>query len=238
MAIAEVLHLESAESTMDAARAAARDQDFLLVTAAVQTRGKGTRGRVWQSQAGNVHMTVGIHRRHLPPDRLALLPLEIGILLWEEAAARIAPESRPRLALKWPNDLLLEGAKAAGVLIEGSGEMMLVGAGVNVAQAPEVADGGSPSACLSQAGMPSGGARDFAEGFFRRLLAAYQDPAAFDPEAVLMAWQSRSDWNRRHRLRDRPGTPIVQPVSLNRHGHLLVRHADGATEWLVSEYLA
>lgn len=238
MPVTDELHLETAESTMDAARAASRGQDFLLVTAAAQTRGKGTRGRAWQSPAGNVHMTVGIHRRHLPPPRLALLPLEIGVLLWEEAASRIDAGARPGLTLKWPNDLLLRGAKAAGVLIEGHGEMMLVGAGVNVARAPEVADGGSPAACLSQAGMPAGGARDFAEGFYRRLLDAFRDPAAFDPEAVLLAWQSRSDWDRWHRLRERDGSPLVQPVSLNRQGHLLVRHPDGATEWLVSEYLA
>ena len=238
MPVTEILHLETAESTMDAAQAAYRGQDFLLVTASVQTRGKGTRGRVWQSPAGNVHMTAGIHRRLLPPPRLALLPLEIGVLLWEEAASRISAEARSGLTLKWPNDLLLGGAKTAGVLIEGHGEMMLVGAGVNVAMAPDVADGGSPATCLSRAGMPAGGAREFAEGFYRRILDAFRDPDGFDPDAVLLAWQSRTDWDRWHKLRDREGSPHVQPVSLNRQGHLLVRHMDGATEWLVSEYLA
>lgn len=222
---------------MDAARAAGAGQDFLLVTAEVQTRGKGTRGRAWQSPAGNVYMTVGIHRRLLPADRLALLPLEIGVLLWEEAASRIGEAARRDLTLKWPNDLLLRGGKTAGVLMESHGDMLLVGAGVNVAAAPEVTDGGSPSACLSQAGMPAGDALAFAEGFYGRLKAAFST-GAFDPEAVLLAWQGKADWNRHHRLRDREGSPWVQPVSLNRQGHLLVRHPDGATEWLVSEYLA
>lgn len=236
------LRLGIIDSTMEAARAAAAGQDFLLVTAEGQTRGKGTRGRSWYSPAGNVYMTVGIHRRHVPPERLALLPLELGVILWEEAASRLSRESRPLLGLKWPNDLLLGGRKAGGMLVEGHGEMLLCGIGVNLARAPEVADGGSPSACLSDAGAPAGGAASFAEGVYGRMKAAFADPG-FDAGAVLMAWQSKVDWDLPHRLRDRPGMPWVKPVSVNRQGHLLVRHMEeggglGESEWLVSDYLA
>lgn len=232
------IRLETAESTMDSARAALAGQDFLLVTAATQTRGKGTRGRPWQSPRGNLYMTVALHRRHLPPGRLALLPLEIGLLLWDEAAGRLSEAARKGLALKWPNDLLLEGGKAAGVLMEGHGDYLLCGIGVNIAVAPEVDDGGSPSACLAAGGMPPGDAPAFADGFYRRVIAAFAGGGDGDPEAVLLAWQGRCDWDRSHRLRDRPGAPWVKPVSLNRQGHLLVRHADGSAEWLISEYLA
>lgn len=236
------LRLGVIDSTMEAARAAAGGQDFLFVTAEGQTRGKGTRGRSWTSPAGNVYMTVGIHRRHIPPERLALLPLELGVLLWEETASRLSPSTRPLLGLKWPNDLLLGGRKAGGMLVEGHGEMLLCGIGVNVALAPEVADGGSPSACLVEAGMSADQAGPLAEGLYRRVLGRFGLPG-FDPEAVLMAWQSKVDWDLPHRLRDRPGMPWVMPVSVNRHGHLLVRHLEGgrdpgASEWLVSDYLA
>jgi BirA family biotin operon repressor/biotin-[acetyl-CoA-carboxylase] ligase len=224
---------------MEEARSAFSGQDFVLVTAAVQTAGKGTRGRVWQSPRGNVHMTVAIHRKRLPPHRLALLPLEIGILLWEESASRIPLEARKALSLKWPNDLLLHGRKAAGVLMESHGDALLCGIGINVAEAPPVADGGSETACLSEAGLSPADAPALADGIYRRVVAAFSIPAAEAPEreSILLAWQSRCDWTRRHRLRDRAGQPWVEPVSLNADGHLLVRHGDGSTEWLVSDYL-
>lgn len=231
------IRLATAESTMDSARAALAGEDFLLVTADTQSRGKGTRGRHWQSPRGNLYMTVAMHRRHLTPGRLALLPLEIGLLLWDEAACRIPDAAKKTLTLKWPNDLLLGGSKAAGVLMESHGDHVLCGVGVNIAVAPEVADGGATSACLADAGMSPEEAPAFADGFFRRCLAAFPGSGDGDPGSVLLAWQGRSDWERSHRLRDRPGKPWVRPISLNRHGHLLVRHADGSSEWLVSEYL-
>jgi BirA family biotin operon repressor/biotin-[acetyl-CoA-carboxylase] ligase len=235
--ITSELNLESVASTMDAARELAAGQDFLLVSARAQTRGKGTRGREWRSPPGNIYMTLGIHRRHLTPARMALLPLELGLHLWDEAAAHIAPGQRPALGLKWPNDLLLQGRKAGGILVESHGDFLLAGIGVNVSEAPAVADGGTPSACLAEAGMTDSGREAMVEGIYRRLREA---PAreGYDPETLLLRWQAKVDWKRAHRLRDRTGFPEVTPVSVNAQGHLLVRHADGREEWLVSDYLA
>lgn len=229
--------LGTVDSTMDAARSLAKDQDFLLVSADSQTRGKGTRGRAWQSLPGNIHMTVGIHRRRLPPARLALLPLEMGVHAWDAAAVGIAASERGNLTLKWPNDLLFRGRKTAGILMESHGEFLLVGIGINVAAAPEVADGGTPSACLAEAGMPADGKNGLVEDFYRRVRLAPADAEGYDPESVLLQWQGKVDWSRSHRLRDRSGTPTVTPVSVNRQGHLQVRHPDGSREWLVSDYL-
>jgi BirA family biotin operon repressor/biotin-[acetyl-CoA-carboxylase] ligase len=230
--------LGTVDSTMDAARALAADQDFLLVSAEEQTRGKGTRGRAWQSLRGNVYMTLGIHKRHLPPARLALLPLEIGLHLWEAAAARVASSERLSLTLKWPNDLLYRGSKAAGILMESHGDFLLIGIGINVAGAPPVTDGGTPSACLADAGMDKTGKGLLVEDIYRRIREAPSDAERYDPDAMLLAWQGKVDWNRSHHLRDREGRPWVQPVSVNRHGHLQIRHTDGSREWLVSDYLA
>jgi BirA family transcriptional regulator, biotin operon repressor / biotin---[acetyl-CoA-carboxylase] ligase len=229
--------LESVGSTMEAARALAAGQDFLLVAAKEQTQGKGTRGREWRSAPGNIYMTVGAHRRHLPAARLALLPLELGWHVWEECAGRIAPEVRPFLRLKWPNDLLWRGRKAGGILIESHGEYLLAGIGLNLAHAPLVSDGGAPSASLAEAGLPAEAREDLIEGIYRRIREAPAD-ASYDPGILLLRWQAKVDWERVHRLRDRPGTPEVKPVSVNAQGHLLVRHGDGKEEWLVSEYLA
>lgn len=238
--LVEEHRLGAVDSTMDSARALCAAQDFLLVTAETQAQGKGTKGRAWQSPPGNVYMTVGIRRRLVPDARLALLPIEIGLLLWHEAAARLPEGRRPALSLKWPNDLLLEGRKAAGMLVETQGDMLLAGIGVNLATAPPVADGGSPSARLADYGA-SATASDFAGGLFARIVAAYRDgdgdPDSFDPEKLLMDWQAKVDWERLHLLRDREGRPAVQPVSVNKHGHLLVRFPDGSHEWLISDYL-
>jgi BirA family biotin operon repressor/biotin-[acetyl-CoA-carboxylase] ligase len=229
--------LESVGSTMDAARSMAGGQDFLLVSAREQTRGKGTRGREWRAGEGNIYMTVGVNRRRLPPARLALLPLELGLHVWEECAARMEPSSRLLLRLKWPNDLLWQGRKAGGILVESYGEFMLAGIGINLAQAPIVSDGGTASACLSEAGIAAEACQEVIEGVYRRIREAPSD-SQFDAETLLMRWQAKLDWERIHRLRDRPGTPEVRAISVNAHGHLLVRHKDGNEEWLVAEYLA
>ncbi|MDB5105817.1 MAG: hypothetical protein JWP91_3506 [Fibrobacteres bacterium] len=236
MNTAEV-RLESVDSTMEAAKSIAGSQDFLLAWADRQTNGKGTRGRPWVGLPGNIYMTLGINRRHLPPARLALLPLEIGIHVWEEASARISPGHRTSLTLKWPNDLLLDGSKAAGILMESHGEFILVGIGVNVAGAPHVGDGGTPSACLAEAGMAVGERDAMIEGIYKRIREAPGDANGFDPESILLQWQGKVDWDRSHRLRDRAGTPMVLPLSINPQGHLQVRHGDGTREWLVADYL-
>jgi BirA family biotin operon repressor/biotin-[acetyl-CoA-carboxylase] ligase len=222
---------------MDAARSLAGGQDFLLVAAKEQTQGKGTRGREWRSAPGNIYMTVGMHRRHLPAGRLALLPLELGLHVWEECAERLPPGSLPFLRLKWPNDLHWRGRKAGGILIESHGDYLMAGIGLNLAEAPVVSDGGAASASLAEAGLPPGSREELIEGVYRRIREAPADDG-FDPGTLLLRWQAKVDWERGHRLRDRPGTPEIKPVSVNAQGHLLVRHGDGKEEWLVSEYLA
>lgn len=83
-----------------------------------QTSGRGRQGRAWSSPAGNLHATLllGIEGALRQTTELAFL----AALAVHATAARLIgdPDPSPRLALKWPNDLLLEGAKVAGILIE------------------------------------------------------------------------------------------------------------------------
>jgi BirA family transcriptional regulator, biotin operon repressor / biotin---[acetyl-CoA-carboxylase] ligase len=242
MLTAEV-RLKEAVSTMEEAKLLVADQDFLLVTAETQTGGKGTRGRVWQSLPGNIYMTIGIHRRHLPAERLALLPLEIGLLLWKEVATRIPAQNRPFLQLKWPNDLMYRNAKTAGILMESYGNFFLIGIGINVAGAPAITDGGSQSICLSEAGMAHKDNQALIDGLYARIKAPSEQGIAlvsglnYSAEDILLDWQGKVNWNRMHRLRDREGQPWVKPRSVNNHGHLQVLHQDGNLEWLVADYL-
>jgi BirA family biotin operon repressor/biotin-[acetyl-CoA-carboxylase] ligase len=118
----------------------AKPRDCLAVVAWEQTRGRGRAGRDWISPAGSgLYLTVVAPR--IEPSALGLLPIASAVAVADALAPWIA---RP-LEIKWPNDLLVDGAKLAGVLIEawsqGSTSRALIGVGVNLGPAaPDVPD--------------------------------------------------------------------------------------------------
>ncbi len=127
-------------STQDEARALALAgaPEGAAVVADRQTAGRGTKGRSWFSPSGK-GLYVTFILRPKPGPRLSLLPLAVGIAA-REAAAGATP--LPGLRIKWPNDLVFDGRKAAGILCEGGGlpgasPFVLAGVGVNVNQDPE-----------------------------------------------------------------------------------------------------
>ena len=229
------IHFDSLESTMEAARREASGYDFLLITADMQTQGRGTKGRPWHSPVGNVYLTLAVHRKFLPPSRLRLFPLEAGLALWETAAACLPLENRSQLRLKWPNDLLWERRKVAGMLLETAGDHALVGLGVNVIEAPPISDGGTESACLTEGGADPDCSSLLASGFSEAIQERLTKTTTQD---ILAEWKEKILWDIPLRLRDRPGQPQVLPVDINADGHLKIRFYDGREEWLVSEYLA
>lgn len=135
-----LLSLDATESTNDDALRAARDGDLgpLWVVAKEQRAGRGRQGRAWASPPGNLYASLLL----TDPCEAALAP-QLGFvagLALHEAAASVTGASPPRLALKWPNDLLFDGAKISGLLLEGhriGGRLAIViGFGVNIASAP------------------------------------------------------------------------------------------------------
>jgi BirA family biotin operon repressor/biotin-[acetyl-CoA-carboxylase] ligase len=124
------------------ARAAALP-DGQWVRALRQTAGRGRQGRGWASHPSNLAASCVVKPR---PGEGA--PHEVGfalgIALFEAAAEHVA---RARLMLKWPNDLLLDGAKLAGILLEREGDIVVAGVGVNLAVAPVV-----PGRCTAALG--------------------------------------------------------------------------------------
>lgn len=102
-----------------------------------QTAGRGRRGRSWNDGSGNFMGSTVIHPApHDPPrNTLALLA---GIALHEVVGELVPPPAQPQL--KWPNDLMVGGAKLAGILLEGAGDAVVLGIGVNLAQAPNLSD--------------------------------------------------------------------------------------------------
>lgn len=123
--------IPEAASTQDAARAAAAGRPGLLLAAVHQTAGRGRLGRTWvQKDDLGLAMTMVIDGRKFPPDRVSLAS---GV-----AAARAVEQAlRPGVVrLRWPNDVVSADRKLAGVLIEGSGDLLFVGIGVNLLQGP------------------------------------------------------------------------------------------------------
>jgi BirA family transcriptional regulator, biotin operon repressor / biotin---[acetyl-CoA-carboxylase] ligase len=124
-------HERTGSTNTLAAEAAARGVgEVYAVLADYQTAGRGRLGRSWQAPSGTSLLCSLIIRPLVPTSVLGLLPLLIGLALAEAVDALIPGLE---VALKWPNDLLIDGRKGAGVLVEsGPADAVIVGIGVNV----------------------------------------------------------------------------------------------------------
>ncbi|MDX6733246.1 MAG: BirA family transcriptional regulator, partial [Baekduia sp.] len=171
------LHLLAVGSTSDRARdlALAGAPHGALVTAAEQTAGRGRQGRVWTTQPGAA-VTMSVVLRDPPP----LLPLV--------AAVAVAESCGPDARIKWPNDVLVDGRKVAGILAEGRPHegWAVLGIGVNVA----VDVGLLPEELREKAGS-LGRTRAEVEPFLSSLLAALERWLDAGTAAVLEAWRTR-----------------------------------------------
>ena len=98
-----------------------------IVMAETQTAGRGRYGRVWQSPRGNLYVSFVFESNPMRDKYLSFLT---GLALAESL-----PEFNVRL--KWPNDVLLEGKKVAGILLETTGNKIIVGIGVNLVSNPD-----------------------------------------------------------------------------------------------------
>lgn len=149
--------LAEAPSTSDVLSALAADgaPEGTAVLARRQTAGRGRAGRGWDSPEGNLHLSV-LLRPAAPLRDAPLFGLAAAVAL-ADAAADALPPGAP-LSLKWPNDLLLGGAKAAGLLAEAEAAArrqiahLILGIGVNLAHAPSLPD--RPTACFAAFAPP------------------------------------------------------------------------------------
>lgn len=131
----------SLPSTMDGARVLAQSgvPEGVVVQALTQTAGLGRFGNQWESPQGNLYMTI-LLRPGRPHGECAQVSFVAAVAL-----AQACDEfGIADIQLKWPNDVLVEGKKLAGILLEAdaarvgdSPAFLLVGIGVNVAHAPE-----------------------------------------------------------------------------------------------------
>jgi BirA family biotin operon repressor/biotin-[acetyl-CoA-carboxylase] ligase len=117
------------------ALALAGAEEGLWIRAGRQTAGKGRQGRSWASDPGNLYASTLVRLRPTDPPA-ASLALVAGLAVW--GAVQVWLDDEALLQLKWPNDLLLDGAKLAGILLERAGDAVVIGVGVNLAHHPEL----------------------------------------------------------------------------------------------------
>jgi len=185
-----LISIEATDSTNDDALQAARSGDPgpLWIVAAEQRAGRGRHGRQWSSPQGNLYasllLTDPCEAQHAPQ-----LGFVAGLAL-HEAVEAVTGIGAPRLSLKWPNDLLLDGAKVSGLLLEGhrlEGNdplAIVIGFGVNVAFAPT----GTPYPALAlqtaKPGLTRGDMFEALSARFAQSYSAWRSAArmnAFDP---------------------------------------------------------
>jgi BirA family transcriptional regulator, biotin operon repressor / biotin---[acetyl-CoA-carboxylase] ligase len=121
-----------------------------LVWAQEQLAGRGRRGRAWASPRGNLYATL-LLRPRVPIALWGQLSFVDAVALRQALVAHL-PELDARLRLKWPNDLLLDGRKLSGTLLEASGaDWVLIGTGVNLASHPQGTE--TPATSLAAHGL-------------------------------------------------------------------------------------
>ncbi|MET3710090.1 BirA family biotin operon repressor/biotin-[acetyl-CoA-carboxylase] ligase [Sphingomonas trueperi] len=194
----------------------------LWLRAERQTAGKGRQGRAWVSPAGNLYISTLVRVRPTDPSPATLALLSAVALEETVRAFGVSP------MLKWPNDLLLDGAKLSGILLERAGDAIAVGIGVNLAAAPEGLDRAATS--LAAQGVtvsPDIFAEVLAESFGR----------------WLERWRGEGMWPVRERWLSKAhpeGTALTARLAdgssfdglfggLDSSGALILRLADGTT---------
>ena len=124
-----------------------------------QNGGRGRQGRAWASPLGNLYTSTLVRLRASDP-QAATLALVTAVALEEVVRAYLPPRhsresendgGKSQLQLKWPNDLLLDGAKLSGILLEGAGDAVVIGIGVNLAHHPTDLD--RPATSLAAHGV-------------------------------------------------------------------------------------
>jgi BirA family biotin operon repressor/biotin-[acetyl-CoA-carboxylase] ligase len=131
--VRRVAHEEIGSTNSEALRLAeAGAPEFTLVTARRQSAGRGRRGRAWMSPDSNLYASM-VLRPQRPPATASQLSF-VAALAVGELLDRLGV--RGRIGFKWPNDVLIDGAKVSGILLESGDGHVVAGIGVNLAHYP------------------------------------------------------------------------------------------------------
>ena len=193
-----------------------------------QTQGRGRMGRPWVSLDGNLFVSILLSPEKAQADWAQLS--FVAALAVHDAVAPLLPEGSEELRLKWPNDLLLNGKKLGGILLESfttpaqdgypAKSWVVVGVGVNVEHAP--ADTEIPAIFLKDAGVEIVSAKIVLSRFIHHFIQRYD---AWDKKGFSAI---QKDWMKAAHPK---GTPIrARLMTETLHGTFAGLNADGACQ--------
>jgi len=224
-----IIVMDAVTSTMDEAFRLGMEGccEGTVVCAETQTKGRGRLGRLWTSPKAKGLYFSCVLRPTLPLNQLALLTLMSAVALAE--AVESVSDLKP--SIKWPNDLLLERLKLAGILTELRAEsdqvkFVVVGIGLNVnASAHQLVEG---AGSLKMAAGCSFNRIEVFQAVLHSLEKWYIKLLRREFVDITDAWKERSSTlNKRLRLTDPGGTIEGEAVDLDEDGALLIRKDNG-----------
>ena len=221
--------LDVIDSTNDEAKRLADKgaQSGALIWARQQTTGRGRRGRAWSSPVGNLYSSL-LLRPDCPLFEAAKLTFLIAVAMAE--AIEMVSGNQIRPDCKWPNDLMVNGRKISGILLESASndgtqtDYLVIGAGVNVAFYP---DDARPATSLAALGAPTS-VKDVLQAYVARIAhwLPIWEAQGFAP--IREAWLTRAYG---------VGEPVIARltqrtlegtfVGLDDDGALVLRETDG-----------
>ena len=231
-----VFHRQSTGSTNDDARSIAAiglpllESAVAIVVAETQTKGRGRGSNAWFSPLGSIALTITVPG--VDASRLGVLPLGVGAAV----AGALRDLGAPAL-VKWPNDVLIEGAKVCGILCESSllagTARVFAGIGINVEPAsvdPAALPGATTLGNHGVAADPPSLVADLTA----RVLALVRGDAS--SARIVKGWKAVAVpwWGEEVTLVDGDAERRVTLLDVNPEGQLVVRDEGGAIRSLVS----
>ena len=229
----KILRFKELESTMEAARKYAESEgEGLVILAERQTRGRGRFGRAWHSPEGGVYLSI-LLKPEVHPSRLSCLTFTAGLA----TAETVRSLYRVNCKLKWPNDLVYQGRKLAGILLESriEGERVyhvILGVGFNlnvkVSALPEEVRGNACS-IMELTGKGHSKLR-FVRVFLKKFDTWYQVFLSKGCKPILEAWSRLSETlGRKVRVEFEDGRTVEGVAeSLGEDGSLTLKLPDGS----------
>jgi len=229
--IASIRYVESTVSTNDDAAALLGDPAFYgtTIVAEHQTSGAGRKGRSWVAQRGTSLLMTSILPRSLPAANLWIVPFGVAV-----AVRRALRNNGIRAQLHWPNDMLIDGKKVAGILcitrIVGDRAWVAAGVGINVHRTPD-ADAGidpPPAFCDDVVSIDR-------RTLLRDVLLNYDVwHSMLDlPQRIARVWERQAGLpGVRYRILKDDATEAIEvtALSLATGGGIVVQHDDGTRE--------